>query len=267
MLGRLECQQDPAWIPPSLPASAAEERQSQQDEAMGLKLSLLVPKVRRSLTLAGRKLGDRKDGDIMVSEMCGCCLPRIICPNVILFMAPSCHWQPLCLREVRAAVIRHIGSQEECGSAVRAGEVKHEEWGGKQKMVGALWAVICILLIVWAGGEQTLCTQMVSSKHPSFPCDLQLQVSVSSMKTNSFSADLGPDGTALCGSEERGFPAVGLAASEGTAGRFIVVPQPPDHLNLCEDSLRKPSPSQPHLADAQFHCPGKRMSVGPAPWR
>lgn len=108
MLGRLECQQDT-----SLPASAAEERQSRQDEAMGLKLSPLVPKVRRSLTLVGRKLANRKDGGIMASEMRGCCLPRIICPNVILSMAPSCQWQPLCLREVGAAVIRHISSQEE----------------------------------------------------------------------------------------------------------------------------------------------------------
>lgn len=72
----------------SLPASAGEERQSRQDEAMGLKLSHPMPKVRRSLTLAGRKLADRKDGGMMASEMRGCCLPRIICPNVILSMGP-----------------------------------------------------------------------------------------------------------------------------------------------------------------------------------
>lgn len=58
-----------------------------------------------------------------------------------------------------------------------------EEWGGKWKMVGAPWAVICILLIVWAGGEQTLRTQaqFVSSKHLSFSCDPKLKISVSSM--------------------------------------------------------------------------------------
>lgn len=66
---------------------------------------------------------------------------------------------------------------------MRAGEVKHEEWDGKWKVVGVLWAVIYILLIVWAGREQTMCTQaqLLSSKHPSFPCDPKLQISVSSM--------------------------------------------------------------------------------------
>lgn len=66
---------------------------------------------------------------------------------------------------------------------MKAGEVKHEEWGGKWKMVGAPRALICILLIVWAGREQTLCTQaqMVSSKHLAFPCNPKLQMSVSSM--------------------------------------------------------------------------------------
>lgn len=72
----------------SPPASAGQEHQSRQDEAMGLKLSLPVPKVRRSLTLTGRKFAYRKDGGMMASEMRGYCLPRIICPNVILSMGP-----------------------------------------------------------------------------------------------------------------------------------------------------------------------------------
>lgn len=72
----------------SLPASAGEERQSRQDEAMGLKLSLPVLQVRRSLTWAGRKLASGEDGGVMASEMRGCCLPRIICPNVTLSIAP-----------------------------------------------------------------------------------------------------------------------------------------------------------------------------------
>lgn len=51
----------------SLPASAGEVRQSRKDEAMGLKLSLPVLQVRRSLTLAGRKLASREDGGVMAS--------------------------------------------------------------------------------------------------------------------------------------------------------------------------------------------------------
>lgn len=62
----------------SLPASTGGERQSRQDEAMGLKLSLPALKVRRSLTVAGRKLPNREDWCMMASEMSGCCLPRII---------------------------------------------------------------------------------------------------------------------------------------------------------------------------------------------
>lgn len=111
MLGQLKCQQDPPWILPCLPPKEMSIR-ARQDEAMGLKLSLPVPRVRRSLTLAGRKLANRKDGGIIASEMHGCCLPIIICPNVMLCMAPKCHWQPLYLREVRATEIRHISPQE-----------------------------------------------------------------------------------------------------------------------------------------------------------
>lgn len=78
----------------------------QWDEAMGPKLSLPALKVRRSLTLAGRKLPNREDGGMMASEMRGCCLPRIICPNVILSHGSLVPLAAPLPQGVRAAVIR-----------------------------------------------------------------------------------------------------------------------------------------------------------------
>lgn len=152
---------------------------------------------------------------------------------------------------------------------MRAEEVKHEEWGGKRKVVSTLRAVICILLIAWAGREQTPCTQAQMSP-PSIRLFLVTQSSTylsHPCKQAPFLLTWVLMGLLCMEVKERGFPAVGLAFSERTAGRFIAVPQPSDYLNLCEDSLRKPHPSQPHLADAQFQYPGKRVGVGPVPSR
>lgn len=149
---------------------------------MELKLALPVLKIRRGPTFRGRKLANKGDVRVMATEMCGCHLPRIICPSI---SPPHASPVPLAVPlpwGSRNCSNRAPASQSprENGRAGMAAEVKDEEWGDRQKMVGALRVVICILLILWPGREQALALKLKQSP-PSIHLFLVNQAVSSSM--------------------------------------------------------------------------------------